>query len=266
MQKEEIKNYLFSEYDRLIKHAKEYPIKNLGLYAEDLVNEAIVGVIDCDKTFQTTEELKKFVEVAIKNVYFHEKDKAQGHDEEFQERFNRGEVAVKGTYVPAKIDEYYDLFFRLRYPQGQRCSKCGSDKVKVDWGIQYCMLCNTFLSITNNTFLKNAKISYTQIYRLAVSIAKSDRINYKILSFDSGIKNISALFKGRAQFMKDAMLNTERHPCAIITELLQVTDKKVDRINTKKKLQKRGSLASLNRSLNQLDNLEYLIHAESQRS
>lgn len=261
--KSEIKDKVFENYDLYIKEASQYHIKKYGLYAEDLVNEAIIGVMDCEKEFEDIEQLNQFVLKAIKNIFYseYELSKKVGGDE-FQQQFDEGNIMIRSNYIPVKLDELYDLFYDIRFPSGLKCSKCGSIKVIERRGNQTCLLCNTFVSITNNTWMKKMKISFSQLYKFAQSICDADRINYKIISHDSGVKEISPLFKGRVQHIKKQIVeNGTRDVMFVLKELLSVTNEGVEQVNTKIKLKKGGSFASLNRSLNQLNNLEYLIHA-----
>ena len=129
IEKNKIKDIVFSNYNEYIRIAceKHSYLKKIGISPEELVNESIVGIIDCRIKFQDEQSIHDFIKKAINSVAYVEladsKSKRIGSsDDEYTSIVMEGsteEVFEYGDSIYAeRASSLYDLFYEYRFPNG----------------------------------------------------------------------------------------------------------------------------------------------------
>lgn len=196
--KEEIKSIVFGNYSKYLKSAKEKGanVRRFGVQADELVNEAIIAIIDCKIKFETAEAIDKFILKAIDGVAYSEyieskkqTNERSGDGEEYLLSDVVGEAFEYGDSIyAAKSEELYDVIFNFRFPTGLECPNCGCKNPHGhSFGYQ-CRICRTAYSIKTRTYLHHDRTPLKDIYRCCEFAIKKKAVTGSYLKQSLGLK------------------------------------------------------------------------------
>lgn len=181
--KDKIKEIVFLKYQEYLKIAveKHSSVKRAGVYPDELLNEAILGILDCRISFNTVDEIDSFIVKAIKSVAGSELSEASkkitsvtndsGEDYELLGDSEK-EFEYSGSEYAARSEELYDVFYDYRFPSGVECPECGCKNVTAHSAGNQCKICRTAISLTSRTFLHNNRLGCAKTYSLIREMCK----------------------------------------------------------------------------------------------
>lgn len=198
--KDEIKVIVFRNYNNYIKVARLYSgkLKRVGVHADELVNEAIIAIIDCKIKFENEQQITKFIESAIKGISYAEysetsKQKNENSNEEGEYLLSdiKDEVfEYSDSAYAAKSEAIYDLVFNFRFPKDIDCPECGCKGIHGHSVGYQCRVCRTAFNVKTRTHLHHVRTSLSDIYKICEKIVKVGFISKNSLS-DLNIKQYS---------------------------------------------------------------------------
>lgn len=165
--KVKIKEYVFSKYSVYLKFASDQHgyVKRVGVHPDELINEAIIGIIDTRLKFESEKQIDDFIFRSIGSVAYFEnqqvgkKDSMMAKSEDAEEVYNNSienndKIFDYGdSEYAAKSEALWDLFYEFRFPDGVECPSCGAKNMTGHPAGWQCKLCRTAISLKSRTYL-----------------------------------------------------------------------------------------------------------------
>ena len=200
--KEDIKGIVFKNYANYIKFAKLYSgkLKRVGVHPDELVNEAIIAIIDCKVKFETENQINAFVEMAIKGISYAEysetsKPKNENSNEEGEYLLSdiKDEVfEYSDSAYAAKSEAIYDLVFSFRFPKDIDCPECGCKTIHGHSHGYQCRVCRTAFNVKTRTHLHRIRTSLSDIYKVCEQIVRDGFVSKHSIK-PLGVKHTSPI-------------------------------------------------------------------------
>lgn len=196
MSKDELREAVFKNYSVFISYAasKFRFLSIKGVPPEDLVNEAIITVLDCRQDFNEISDVINYVTKSINSIGWHENSLLK--DVNFSTVVNKGgsfDIAEK-KIIPvlnqpdSEFIKTYQIFSDARFGINSEkliCPNCKSTSfysVATRKVIYSCKGCSMQLSATNRTYLHKTTLKYSQIYRAIILLCKNPKLSSLKLS------------------------------------------------------------------------------------
>lgn len=200
--KEDIKGIVFSNYANYIKFAKLYSgkLKRVGVHPDELVNEAIIAIIDCKIKFEDESQITKFIQSAIKGISYSEyvesnkrSNESSNEDGEYLLTDIKDEVFEYGdSAYSQKSEALYDVVFNYRFPKDIDCPECGCKGAHGhSYGYQ-CRVCRTAFNVKTRTHLHHIRTPLSDIYKICERIIRDGFITKNSIK-DLNIKQYSII-------------------------------------------------------------------------
>lgn len=234
-----IKKIAFDSYKELIEYSKKrfINLEYKGLAHEELVNEAIITILDVKNGFENKETVLKFIKKSIETIGFHEMNILKDYNFILKPSINNetSKPLLDVGYMPPPIDtptdgfiRIYEIFERQRFGADNEkriCNNCSSTSFYSVRGNQSkCKVCGYILSMTSGTYLNNMRISVSKYYKLLTWICKPYKTSTFFLARLCGLtqktswtkrKLILSVIKQNASFstdqILDKLLTSKRH-------------------------------------------------------
>lgn len=199
--KDKVKEIVFSKYDYYLKLASEHYsyVKKMGLYPDELVNEALIGIVDCKMKFESEKDIDTFMRNAISSVAYLEnkevgkKDAALPNDaqeyiDDIQEVNSDKPFDYNDSIYAEKSSAIYDLFYEFRFPSGVECPNCGYNGRMTPHFLGWqCLMCKTAISLRSRTYLHKKRYSNAELYRALEVIHRKKNVSASSLSRDANL-------------------------------------------------------------------------------
>lgn len=199
MNKNQIKDFIFSNYSNLVVYARQKfsGVEYKGNSVEDLIHEAIIAAIDCNKNFSDEADLLNFIHGCVNRVFGHEQELMKSGNFLVKFEGERKQDNIQGW------DEFrsaYDLLYSHRFSDNNKvkCPFCGSKEEGYiinggRYDVRYkCKLCRCQYTLTSSTYLHQNRIPLPKIIRALVYMRDHEYVPSTFLGRYIGVQQYTA--------------------------------------------------------------------------